>query len=227
VPSAASRRRRVRSLRARTRATSGSRLAAHLAAATGCPVHVLDHRRSPEHQHPAAVDDAERALVQLPEGRTVALAGDSAGGSLVVLLATRLRDAGRPRPAVLGLVSPMADLTLETSRRYVGPDPVLRQAWLQQGVDAFAGTADRRTLSPVHLPLHDPAPVVLQLSSDERLRPEGERLAAALRAAGNVVELEVLARLWHDVHLQPSLVPEGAAAVARLGRRLRERMDAA
>ena len=121
----------------------------------------------------------------------------------------------------------MTDLTLVLSRSYAGPDPVLRQSWLQQGVDAFTGGADPRTLSPLHLPLHDLPPVVLQLSSDERLRPEGERLAGALRAAGNDVDLEVLLGLWHDVHLQASLLPEGAAAAARLGRRLRARMDAA
>jgi monoterpene epsilon-lactone hydrolase len=62
----------------------------------------------------------------------------------------------------------------------------------------------------------------VQVAEHERLRPEGEQLAAALKAAGVPVTDEVLPRLWHDAHLQADLVPEAAAAVARAGRWLRD-----
>ena len=206
---------------------SHRRLAADLAAAVGCPVHVLDYRLAPEHPHPAAVDDADAALDELQRDRTVAVAGDSAGGALALLLAVRRRDTGRPAPVALGLVSPVADLTGASSGAYDGPDPVLRQAWLRGGAEAFVGGGDAHGLSPLHLPLHDLPPVAMQVASDERLRPEGEQLAARLRAAGVDVDLEPLPGLWHDVHLQGGLLAEGAAASARLGRRLRTHLDAA
>ena len=201
-------------------------LAAHLSAAVGCPVHVLDYRRAPEHPYPAAVDDADTALDELLDGRSVAVVGDSAGGALTLLLALRRRDAGRALPAALGLVSPVTDLTGETSAGYDGPDPVLRQSWVERGTAAFVGAADARALSPLHADLHGLPPVVLQVATDERLRREGEQLGRRLRAAGVAVGLDVLAGLWHDVHLQASFVPEGAEATRRLGRALRAAWDA-
>lgn len=196
-------------------------LAAHLSAAVGCPVHVLDHRRAPEYPYPAALHDADAALDQLAPDRSVAVVGDSAGGALALLLALRRRDAGRPMPAALGLVSPVVDLTGASSARYDGPDPVLRQSWLEQGAAAFVGAGDARALSPLHADLRGLPPVVLQVATDERLRAEGEELGRRLRAARVDVDLDVLAGLWHDVHLQASFVPEGAEATRRLGRALR------
>jgi cation diffusion facilitator CzcD-associated flavoprotein CzcO/acetyl esterase/lipase len=193
-------------------------LAAHLARAAGVPVHVLDYRRAPEHPYPAAVDDAEAALEELLDDGPSAVVGDSAGGTLALLLALRRRDAGRPLPQSLGLISPLVDLTLVEAGGYTGRDVLLRHSWVRSGCDAFAGGRDLRSLSPLHLPLHGLPPVLVHLAEHERLRPEGERLVEALRAADVSVDLEVLSDLWHDVHLQADLVREGAAAVARMGR---------
>jgi monoterpene epsilon-lactone hydrolase len=169
--------------------------AAHLAQAAGCAVHVPHYRRAPEHAYPAAVDDAVAAFDELG-GRT-SVVGDSAGGALALLLA-RCR-----RPAALALVSPMVDLTLETSLAWTGEDPLLRQAWLQQGVTAFGPPLQRLR------PQADGPPLLVHVSEHERLRPEGERLGG---------ELVLLPGLWHDVHLQAALLPEAADAVASMGR---------
>jgi epsilon-lactone hydrolase len=191
--------------------------AAHLAHAVGAPVHVLDHRRSPEHPHPAAVDDADAALAELEGQGRVDVVGDSAGGALALLLALRRRDEGRPLPASLGLVSPVADLTLELARGWTGADPVLRPSWIADGVTAFTGGADPRALSPLHADLHGLPRTLVQVAEHERLRPEGERLASRLREAGVRVDLQLLPGVWHDVHVQAHLVQEGADAVAALG----------
>ena len=63
----------------------------------------LDYRLAPEHPFPAAVDDAVsgyRYLLSrgIRPGR-IAIAGDSAGGGLVVAAMLAIREAGLAQPA--------------------------------------------------------------------------------------------------------------------------------
>jgi epsilon-lactone hydrolase len=196
--------------------------AAHLALAAAAPVHVLDYRRAPEHPYPAAVDDADAALEELAAGGPVAVVGDSAGGAVALLLALRRQREGRPLPAALALVSPLVDLTLASSDGYRGRDPLLRRSWVADGGAAFAGN-DPVAASPLFSDLAGLPPTLVHVSEHERLRPEGEALAARLRKAGVDVEHELLPRLWHDAHVHADLVPEAADAVARMGRWLAAR----
>lgn len=84
---------------------------------TGLAAGMLLYRRPPQNPHPAALNDtltAIRALHangQLADGRWV-LAGDSAGGTLALAAAQRLRDTGGPLPAGLMLTAPMVDMEL-------------------------------------------------------------------------------------------------------------------
>ena len=59
-------------------------------------------------------------------------------------------------------------------------------------------------------------PTVVHVSEHERLRPEGEKLAADCGA-----ELVCIPRAWHDIHLQAGLVREADEAVAQLGASIR------
>jgi monoterpene epsilon-lactone hydrolase len=81
----------------------------------------LDYRRAPEHPFPAPVDDAVVAYRWLLEEgvspATIALAGDSAGGGLVIAALLAIRDAGLPLPAAGASVSPWTDLNVEAARR--------------------------------------------------------------------------------------------------------------
>ncbi len=190
--------------------------AAHLAAAAGCAVHVLDYRLAPENAYPAAVDDAVAAYDELAAGARTSVVGDSAGGALALLLA-RTR-----APASLGLVSPVVDLTGKTRRARTGRD-MIREDWVRAGAAAFVGEADARGLSPLHDDLSALPPTLLHVSELELLRPEGELFAQRAKAAGADLELVLLEGLWHDVHLQAGLLAEAADAAAAMGRWLRSR----
>jgi acetyl esterase/lipase len=106
------------------------RLAKH----TGSTILVPDYRLAPEHPFPAALDDvltSYRALLaQGYDPKQIAIAGDLAGGGLVLSLCLRLRSEGLAQPACVAVISPWADLTL-TRLAPVADDALLRAAWLK------------------------------------------------------------------------------------------------
>jgi monoterpene epsilon-lactone hydrolase len=87
---------------------SDGELAARLGRASGMRVLFPEYRLAPEHPFPAAIDDVLAAWRWLRTGhgvsaRSIAVAGDSAGGGLAVALLVALRDAGEAVPAAAAL----------------------------------------------------------------------------------------------------------------------------
>lgn len=87
----------------------------------------LEYRLAPEHPLPAAVTDAVKAyrylLGQGIDPKTIALAGDSAGGTLVLSTLLALRESGVPLPGAAVAISPWVDLgcsgeSFEENARY-------------------------------------------------------------------------------------------------------------
>ena len=87
------------------------KLFGHLAKAVNVRVLAVDYRRSPEHVHPAPVEDVASAyrwlLDQGIKPSHVAFTGDSAGGGLVVTAMLLARDQGLPLPAAGMPLSPV------------------------------------------------------------------------------------------------------------------------
>lgn len=73
-----------------------------------------DYRLSPQFPFPCGLQDCLAAylhLLTVQEPNTIVLAGDSAGGGMVVSMLVILRDQGIPLPAGAILISPWCDLT--------------------------------------------------------------------------------------------------------------------
>lgn len=82
---------------------------------TQATVFSINYRRPPENPFPVPIDDCISAflfiLEKVGDAKRIILAGDSAGGNLVVSTLLRIHELGLPTPAGGILISPWVDLT--------------------------------------------------------------------------------------------------------------------
>ncbi len=183
-----------------------------IAAAMRTTVYALDYRLAPEHPHPAAVDDtmaAYRALLAqgIPPER-IAVAGDSAGGTLTLDLALRLRDEGLPAPAILGLICPVLDYSADSEAFHCDPsrEPLLTPDLMVQFMDAYlpgVPESRRRALSPLYRDITGLPPIVLHSAGDDLLAGDARRLAALAAKSGAPLRHREYRGLWHVFHAMP------------------------
>ncbi|NKY29522.1 alpha/beta hydrolase [Nocardia gamkensis] len=208
-------------------------VAASLARRTGLPVINVEYRQLPGTRITDSVRDCLAAYRWLlrhgaDPGRII-FAGDSAGGYLTFATALLALDSGLPVPAGLVGLSPLLDLDYGAKRDYVNVtrDPYIPLSALEAVVRIGAeidGALDP-SLSPVNAVLSALPPVLLIAAEDEVLRFDSELMAQRLTAAGVPNALE----LWRgQVHAFMSIapgLPESRAALARVSRFVRARIE--
>jgi acetyl esterase/lipase len=207
-------------------------LAAELASQVGrrtqARVISVDYRLAPEHPYPAAVDDALAAYeALLKEGTApsdIVLAGESAGGGLVVATLVSARDRGLPLPVAAFVMSPYADLTLAgtTMRTKHTVDPLLSPENLRPRVSDYTAGQDAASglISPVFADLSGLPPLIIQAGSHEVLLDDAIRLAARAATADVEVTLDVTPGVPHVFQAYHAILDEAAAALDRAGRLL-------
>jgi epsilon-lactone hydrolase len=206
---------------------------AHLARACQCRVLGLEYRLAPENPFPAPVYDTLAAyrwlLTRGYDHRKIVLAGDSAGGGLVVAAMVAMRYVGEPLPAAGVCLSPWVDMeatgqsfvTNAAADPSVAKDRILRMAGLY-----LAGKSPQAPLaSPIHADLRGLPPLFVQVGSIETLLDDARALTARAQAAGVSVEYEV----WEDMphvwqHFAP-ILPEAQQAIARIGEFVRQHVS--
>ncbi len=211
---------------------SDGELAARLGRASGMRVLFPEYRLAPEHPFPAAIDDVLAAWRWLRTGqglsaRSIAVAGDSAGGGLAVALLVATRDAGQALPAAAVLMSPTVDLTSSgaSMTERADQDPVSTPAMLRQFASDYLAGADPKTplASPLFAALSGLPPLLIQVGTADLLLSDSERLAKAATQAGVDVTLEIGEGLPHVYQLLLG-TPEAAQATERIGKFLRARV---
>jgi cation diffusion facilitator CzcD-associated flavoprotein CzcO/acetyl esterase/lipase len=207
--------------------TSHRGLAAHLSRAACAPVHLPHYRRAPEHPYPAAVDDVAAAYRALRAAghpaQRIAVAGDSAGGGLVMALLLRLRDAGEELPGSIGLISPWLDLGLSSPLLHANAatDAMLDPGWLADAAAAYRGPLDPDELRPLHADPGGFPPVHVVAGAEEVLVGDSDALVERIRAAGGTVTYRRVERMWHAFPAFPGMLREADEAIAELGAAIR------
>lgn len=205
------------------------RAATHLAVAaafvrtTGCRCVSVDYRRAPEHPFPAPVEDLVAVYSALLEAgeppETIAFAGDSAGGGLVIAGLIALRDAGIALPAAGVSISPWSDLAVTGASADTVDDPIVSGNALRMMAGIYLAGADPRspTASPLYADLTGLPPLLVQVGTREALLDDARRVAAAARAAGVSVTLTEYEDVIHMWVVSGPDIPESLAAYGEAG----------
>lgn len=160
----------------------------------GAVVCSVDYGLAPEHQHPSQLEECSRVLAWLlreapslgADPARVAVAGDSAGGTLAAVLAQRFRSEVRFQL----LVYPVTDASCATAsyEAYGGPEYGLSREQMALCWEAYA-PGEEAKLDPDVSPLRagdlaGVAPALIVLAELDPLTDEGIAYAERLREAG-------------------------------------------
>ncbi|MCR4695088.1 MAG: alpha/beta hydrolase [Pseudobutyrivibrio sp.] len=181
-------------------------IGAKLATATGFEVITFDYRLAPENRFPAPVDDGmtiwDYIMMKGYGGSQVLLAGDSAGGNLVLCMTQRILAKKRKGPRALILFSPWTDMTAvsESYQTYKEKDPILtyeyicavRDVYVEEGMEL----SDPK-LSPLFGSFKNFPPTLVQVGKNEVLYDDSANLVKKIQKAGGKALLDVEKDGWH------------------------------
>lgn len=187
----------------------------------------VDYGLAPENKFPAGPDDSLAATRWVGEHAAefggdparIAVAGDSAGGTMAAVTAVRIRDEGGPRLAGQLLLYPVTDhpdvetpSLVERGTGYGLTADGLRWFWSHYLNDASEGAhphaSPYRAESLAGLP-----PAYVVTAEYDPLRDEGERFAGRLKAAGLPVVLCRFADANHGFMTWVDIVDSATAAM--------------
>ncbi len=197
-------------------------LVAEIGRACAARTLAIDYRMGPEHPFPAAVQDALAAYRFLLESgirpARICIAGDSAGGGLVVAAMLAIREAELPQPGCGWCISPWVDLACAGAslQDSAARDPNVQKPGVLEFAGLYLGGADPRSplASPVYGDLHGLPPLLIQVGSVETLLDDAIGLARAAGLADVSVDLQIWPEMIHVWHLYHPQLTAGRGAIA-------------
>ena len=200
----------------------GSSLTTHkvgltkLAKQTGSVCYSVDYRLAPEHQYPAALDDALIAwkhIVSQNPNCNIILAGDSAGGGLSLALMMYLRDNNEQLPDGLVLFSPWTDLTCsrETYETKAKFDPMFTTNMTKDSANIYVPEDVKKTdpyISPLYGNFTNLPRTLVLVGGNEILLDDSRHFAQKAKESGVDIEIDIWPSMFHDWWLFGSFIPE-------------------
>lgn len=210
-------------------------LCGRLAANTGAMVLSVDYRLAPEYRFPTAVHDCWDSLHWAAtqgaqwgiDAQQLAVAGDSAGGTLAAVMALMARDAELPLRAQC-LIYPGTCADQDTpSHALYAKGPVLTEPLISWFFEQYIDRSERQDwhFAPLLAPdLDGLAPTIMVLAECDPLVDEGIAYADQLRMAGVEVDIEIFRGVAHEFIKMGRVLPEAAQAHTAIAAFLQQKL---
>jgi acetyl esterase len=205
-------------------------LARNLAEHSRATVISVDYRLAPEAAPPAQFDDAyaatEWVLTHADElrvdGGRVAVAGDSAGGTLAAAVALAARDRGAGVLFAQVLMYPGVDRDLGVPSVRTMPDaPMLNLVDIEFMHELADGPDHPYAVPALATDLSGLPQAIVVTAEADPIRDWGERYAARLRDAGVQTTLTRYPGIYHGFLMRSETTARGRLAIAEIGALLR------
>lgn len=212
-------------------------LCRQLALHAGCAVFALEYRLAPEYPFPTAVNDAWDGLVWLRENgamlgvdpHSVAVGGDSAGGTLATVCAIMARDEGLKLALQLLFYPGTAGWAQTASALHYGHGYLLEREHLDWFFGRYLRDPAQRDdwrFAPLFAPdLRGVAPAWMGLAGCDLLHDEGILYADRLRQAGVPLTLREWPGVTHDFIRMGRALPQAGQAIRAAAEALRQALS--
>lgn len=199
-----------------------ARFASMLAHHSHARLFMPHYRLTPEHPHPAQIDDAFAAWKfvssQTPAEKVVII-GDSAGGHLALMLLQRLKEEELSQPALCIGLCPWTDIGARGKSLFENDKYDLVQGWMALQFGEWLdpdGKYGRKELSPIEHDFTGLAPLYLQTGAREILHDMICDFAEIQTNKGASVHLDTWPDMPHNFQAYDSMKQSSEEALLRI-----------